>query len=233
MTKHGKDHGKLRYIFLLGFILSLAGVLLAQNTPNKVLMVNGKASGTVTQFGGHSYIDLETVAQITNGTLAVEPTRITLTIPEPTPAPAANPAPQPAPVAEGLSREFARAAISELAEIREWRGAIGTILTYGVAVVGTWPQDYRAHVETDLAQVAVNASTSADQSALQLLRNEFGFMEQWADEVVTARQSLNANKSVDPNAMQNDPTLAKVTSCGRFLNSMLVSGGFADDPSCH
>jgi len=165
--------------------------------------------GTVTQFGGHSYIDLETVAQITNGTLAVEPTRITLTIPEPTPAPAANPAPQPAPVAEGLSREFARAAISELAEIREWRGAIGTILTYGVAVVGTWPQDYRAHVETDLAQVAVNASTSADQSALQLLRNEFGFMDQWADEVVTARQSLNANKSVDPNAMQKRPHARK------------------------
>ena len=45
------------------------------------LFVNGKAAGTVTQVGGHSYIDLETVAQITNGTVTVEPNRILLNIP--------------------------------------------------------------------------------------------------------------------------------------------------------
>ena len=124
-----------------------------------------------------------------------------------------------------LSKEFTRSAIAELAEMREWRGAIGTILTYGVPVVGTWPQDYHDRVETNLAQVAVAASTAGDQDALQLLRNEFGNLSQWADGIVSARQSMDATNTVNPNYMQNDPLLAKISSCTNFLNSMLVSGG--------
>jgi hypothetical protein len=88
-------------------------------------------------------------------------------------------------------------------------------------------------VEADLAQTAVVASTAADQDALQLLRNEFENLSQWASDIVSARQSLNATKSVDPTAMQNDPALAKITQCSSFLSSMLVSGVFADNPSCH
>jgi hypothetical protein len=51
--------------------------------------------------------------------------------------------------------------------------------------------------------------------------------------VITTRQSLNATKSVDPNAMQNDQALAKVSDCSSFLSGVLVSGTFADSPSCH
>jgi hypothetical protein len=117
--------------------------------------------------------------------------------------------------------------------MREWRGAVGAILSYGSPVVGSWPQDYHDRVEADLAQTAVVASTAADQDALQLLRNEFENLSQWASDIVSARQSLNATKSVDPTAMQNDPALAKITQCSSFLSSMLVSGVFADNPSCH
>lgn len=231
MSNYGCHHRKLQYIFFLGLILSLAGALLAQNTTGKILVVNGKTTSAVMRIGEHSYIDIETLAQITNGTFTVEPDRIVLTIPGP--APAAPPSAPPAAAAEGLSREFARTAIAELAEMREWRGAIGTILTYGVPIVGTWPQDYHDRVETNLAQVAVTASTAEDQDALQLLRNEFGNMAQWAANVVATRQSLNATKTVDPNFMQNDQALAKISDCSRFMSSMLVSGVFSDSPSCH
>lgn len=234
MSNYRCHHRKLQYIFFLGLILSLAGVLLAQNTTGKILVVNGKNTRAVMQIGGHSYIDIETLAQITNGTFTVEPDRIVLTIPGAAPAaPPAPPSAPPAAAAERLSREFARTAIAELAEMREWRGAIGTILTYGVPIVGTWTQDYHDRVETNLAQVAVTASTVADQNALQLLRNEFRNMAQWAGEVVATRQSLNATKTVDPNFMQNDQALAKISDCSRFMSSMLVSGVFSDSPSCH
>jgi hypothetical protein len=33
--------------------------------------------------------------------------------------------------------------------------------------------------------------------------------------------------------LQNDATLAKINDCSRFLSSMLVSGSFADNQSCH
>ena len=226
-----KNPGKLPYIVLFGIILSLAGMLVAQSTPDRTLFVNGKSVGTVVQVGGRSYVDIDTVAQIMNGAVTVEANRILLVVPGRGPVQNSNAgAPQPA---QGLSREFARPAIAELAEMREWRGAVGAILAYGSPVVGTWPQDYHDRVEASLQQAAVAASTAADQDALQLLRNEFGNLSQWANDVVSARQSLDATKSVDPTAMQNDPALAKISNCSSFLSSMLVSGVFADDPNCH
>ena len=215
----------LQYVVLLGFVLSIAAVLLAQRAPNKTLVVNGETTGaTIMQINGRSYVDIETLAQITNGTVTVEPNRIVLTIP-------AGAAPPPAP--EGLSKDFASAAIAELAEMREWRGAIGTILTFGAPVVGTWPEDYRNRADADLMQAAVAASTASDQGALELLRNEFANLAQWASDVVTTRQTLNATKTVNPDIMQNDQALAKISDCSRFLGAMLVSGVFADNPSCH
>jgi hypothetical protein len=226
-----KNPGKLPYIVLFGFILSLAGMLLAQSTPDRTLFVNGKSAGTVVQIGGRSYLDIDTVAQIMNGTVTVEANRILLVVPGGGPVQNSNAGPPQHP--QGLSREFARSAIAELAEMREWRGAVGAILAYGSPVVGTWPQDYHDRVETNLQQAGVAASTAADQDALQLLRNEFGNLSQWTNDVVSARQSLDATKSVNPTTMQNDPLLAKITSCSSFLGSMLVSGVFADNPSCH
>jgi len=124
-------------------------------------------------------------------------------------------------------------AIAELAEMREWRGAVGTILSYNVPVVGSWPQDYHDHVEANLAQVGVAANTAADQEAMQLLRNEFSNQTTWASEVVGTRQSMNATNTVRPDTLQNDTALAKITNCSRFLNSMFISGSFSDDASCH
>jgi hypothetical protein len=88
-------------------------------------------------------------------------------------------------------------------------------------------------VRADLDQVNVAAATPGDEEALQLLENEFSNLSHWANDVVYARESLNATNSVRPNALQNDPNLAKIATCGRFLSSMIVSGTFADDQSCH
>jgi hypothetical protein len=227
MTKRSN----LLHFALIGLLLGVAGILFAQATPDRALFVNGKPSGTVTQVGGHSYIDIDTVAQITNGTVTVEPNRILLNIPTNETSSTPNPAPAQAP--QGLSKEFARAAIADLAEMREWRGAVGAILQYGSPIVGTWPQDYYNRVDADLMQAEVAATTAADHDAAQLLKSEFSNLSQWANGIISARQALDATNSVNPNALQNDPLLAKVSDCSRFLSSMLVSGNFSDDSSCH
>ncbi|HEV7969229.1 MAG TPA: hypothetical protein VGP19_16740 [Candidatus Acidoferrales bacterium] len=224
----------ISYFFLFGSILLCAGILLAQNTSDRALIVNGKPTGTVVQMGGHSYVDVETIAEFTNGSVTLEPNRVVLNFPSSESSAAANagsaPPPPPPP---GLSRNFASLAIAVLAEMREWRGAVGTILTYNVPVVGTWPQDYHDRVQADLEQAAVAASTADDQNALQLLENEFSNLSRWASDVVATRQSLNATKTVNPDVTQSDPTLAKIADCSRFLSSMLVSGVFNDNQSCH
>src|SRR5271163_2943754 len=75
-------HHSFRFCVRLGFFLAFAGSISAQTTPNKTLVVNGNSvEAVVLQIGGHSYIDVESLAQVTNGTVFIEPNRVVLTIP--------------------------------------------------------------------------------------------------------------------------------------------------------
>jgi hypothetical protein len=309
-------HRNFRICVRLGFFLAFAGSLSAQNTPNKTLVVNGKSvDAPVLQIGGHSYIDVESLAQVTNGTVFIEPNRVVLTIPvakstaaprvadtvaaqpaaattaavtapaaapavtasgEPVaidgPAPAiapaaaqpavtasvavatpadasapaaaattvatsaaAAPVDAPAPVQppSGLSRAFAVSAIAALADLREWRGAISAMITHGLAISDNWAQGYRDEAQSNLGKAEVAARTDDDRNALALLQNEAGSLTAWWDGVLAARQDLNGATTIDPDALKNDTALAKIRTCSQFLNSMLVSGAFSDDASCH
>jgi hypothetical protein len=225
----------LRRVFLrLGSLLAISAALFAQTSPNKVLVVNGRTvSGAIRQIDGHSYIDVDSLAQITNGTVSIETSRIVLTIPSSGSGSGATAANAPAQSVPGFSRAFATDAISELAEMREWRGAVAAMITYGGAVSETLAQDYQQRVQDGLAQTSVAATTDSDRSALQLLQGESDKLASWASGIVAARQAVSNPATVEPNALANDPALAKIRDCSQFLDSMLVSGSFADDASCH
>ena len=217
----------LQRLVLLGLAFSFVAVLFAQGPSGKKLLVNGKNTGvTVLQAEGRFYVDIETLARITRGTVTVEPTQIVLT------TPGANSDPSSPQTADVLSKEFVSAAIVALAEMKEWKGALRAMITYGFAVDGSWAQTYREQAETSLAQAAVEASTNADRSALQLLSNQFAHLAKWERDVFADREVLNGAETIDPNALQDDPALTKISSCGRFLNNMLVGRTFADNPSC-
>ncbi len=300
-TSHNANkHHYFRNFLWLGFLLALPGTLCAQTAPTattgatKTLVVNGKTvEAGARQIDGHSYVDVETLAELTNGAVFIEPNRVVLKIPASAsgsgPAPAATaaktttpaatttiapvatppvatatvavpasaatndavaaaaasatpvaaqaPAAAPAPVAvqppQGLSRTFASAAIAALADMREWRAAISTMITHGLAVSDGWAQGYRDQAQADLAQAEVAATTDADHNAVQLLRNEAGNLTSWTNGVLAARQNLNGAATIDPDALKNDTSLEKIRSCSQFLNSMLVSGDFTDNASCH
>jgi hypothetical protein len=142
---------------MLGLALSLAAGLSAQSAQTKTLVVNGKTvPAGVRQIDGRSYIDVETLVQATSGVVRVEANRVVLTIPaaSSSPAPARAPAGTPTSNSQELSRAFAVSAIGEVSEMREWRGAIGAMVTYGLAISGTWARDYRERARTGLGQVA-------------------------------------------------------------------------------
>jgi len=231
MTKHLN----LKTILSAGIVLSLAGVILAQTAANKTLVVNGNSAGAVVrEIDGHTYIEIEALARATNGAVTIEPTRVVLTIPvRISGAAVSTAAEQPARPTTGLSTEFKRAAISELAEMREWRGAVGAMITYGLAAGSATAQDYHSICEEGLSQASVVATTNSDISALQLLKGEYESLSAWANQVLADRKALNGARTIDPNSMANDPALAKITNCGRFLNTMIVSGAYVDDASCH
>ncbi|MGB8541799.1 MAG: hypothetical protein WCD49_09205, partial [Candidatus Acidiferrales bacterium] len=146
-------------------------------------------------------------------------------------AEAATPAPASPP--KGISRQFASVSVATLADMREWRGAISAMIRHGLAVSDAWAAGYRDQAQADLAQAEVAATTDDDRSALELLRNEESNLESWWNTVLGQRQDLNGASTIDPDALRNDPMLAKIRSCSQFLDSMLVSGAYTDNSACH
>lgn len=194
-------------------------------------MVNGRTvDRAVVQIDGHSYVDVDTFARIMNAHVTFESGRVILNVP------LTEAAAMPERTAPGLSKDFARAGVAQLAEMREWKAAIATAIRSGVAEgnwLGPWLRDHRVRAESSLSQSSLAASTESDQRALQLLKNELTKLGEWDSNTETTIHSLNADLSVNPTAALNDPLLQKISECSRFLTAMLVSGAFADSPSCH
>src|SRR5580704_11606568 len=230
MNQSGKF---LLFLLGLGIILSVCETV-AQDKPIRTLVVNGRTIETaVVEVEGRSYVDVEGLAQVIGGSVTFEPNQITLTLPEPapaaTPADASSAAPQ---AADDMSKQFQQLAVFTLAEMREWRGAISAFVTSGAPVVGTWPDDYHERVDNDLLQATLGASTVQDNQAVQLLQQEYALLSDWANQVLGERKAMDASRNIDPNSLQNDKALAKISKCGQFLSSMIVGGNFYDDSSC-
>jgi hypothetical protein len=236
MIQSGKRFLSLLSLGLsLGLILSVSETV-AQDTPSRTLIVNGQTlDAGVILVEGRSYVDIEGLAEGMGGSVTFEANQISLTIPGPPPsaAPQTPPSSTVPQTPEGMSKDFQKIAVFTLAEMREWKGAIGGVVTSGIPVVGTWSQDYHDRGEADLMQAALAASTEPDRQALQLLQQQFTRLTEWADTVLGEREALNADRTIDPNSLQKDQSLAKISQCGQFLSSMIVSGTFSNDSSCY
>src|ERR1700722_5525772 len=76
------QYRNLLFLGRIGLVLAIPGSLFAQGVPNKTLVVNGKTvEAAVRQIDGHSSVDVETIAQPTNGTFIVDPHQVVLNIP--------------------------------------------------------------------------------------------------------------------------------------------------------
>jgi hypothetical protein len=245
----GNRNGTLQSLALLAGMLSLAGSLWAQDAPKKILVVNGKTvDAVILEVEGRSYVDIQSLADNANGTVAFETDRVVMTLPAAgavvvaasAAAASAGPAtPEPvldsppAEIMQALTKGFAGAANATLENIKEWQGALGTMVTYGLAAGGSWAQNYHDRAVASLVQATAATSSDSDQSTLLLLNAEVDNLTKWAGDVFAERQALNAARTVDPNSLRNDPVLGKISDCATFLGAMIVSGVFSDNPSCH
>jgi len=211
--------------FALAIVLALPVLISAQSAPHpQTLVVNGQAGKTtVVQVNGRSYVDVEALAQIANGTVAFKDNQITLTVP---PSASGTAGQQSAP---GFSKEFLSAAIESIAEIREWRVGIATAIQNSISVTDSWVSAFQRQANDSLRQASVAAVTATDRAALQLLTNEYNNMRTWSDQLIAARKTL---QYMSPEDMNSDPLFQQVLTCSHSLASMVASGQFQDDPSC-
>jgi hypothetical protein len=213
-------------------VLAVPALALSQAVQQSgTLIVSGHSGqAPVLQINGRSYVDIEALARLTNGSLGFNGNQISLTLPAsaagtPTIAP---PAIQPA--SPGFSKDFLKAGIEEMTVIREWRGALVNAVQNGYPVTDEFVAGYRGQAATNLKLASVSASTDSDRNAFQLLSNEFDNMPKLSNKILSARKNMNY---ISPDALKDDPLDQKILTCARSLASMAASGQFQDDGSCH
>jgi hypothetical protein len=200
----------------------------AQQT--RTLIVNGQPGQvTVVQINGRSYVDLEALARIANGSLGFQGNQITLTLSGTANGPATAASSTTPPADPGLSRGFLKAGIEAMSLVREWHSALANAIKNGFPLAESWVSGYRSQAAAALRLASVAASTDSDRNAFQLMTNGFNFMDKLSNQYLAARQSLDY---ISPDALTNDPLDQKLLNCGHSLASMVATGQFVDDGSC-
>ena len=183
----------------------------------------------VTQIGGRPYVAVDALAQLMNGSLGYRGRQITLTLPGSTAATHALP-PAGQSANSAFSRDFLKATIETLSDIREWRSALLTAVEYGYKMTDTVLNDYEAPATKNLRIASVAATTDSDRNALRLLSREFDHMQELSTKILKARKNLSY---ISTDSLKKDPLDQKILKCARSLAAMAADGEFQDDGSCH
>ena len=210
-----------------------------QDQQRHIMVIEGQSGeASVVEIEGRAYVDVAGLTQIAHGSLSFKADRIVLSLPlsnagTPRTEPPAEPAHSPV-GSSGLSRNFMRAGIEEIATMRAWASTLAYAIQNGLPITEQWVTSSREQAAHDLRLAAVAVSTEPDRNALQLLTHEFEAVREWSNKLLQERKSMDTAKyAISTNALQDDPMSQKIISCGHFLATMLGSGSFEDDPSCH
>ncbi len=196
-----------------------AGTLMIAGQPDQAALV---------RMNGKSYVDIESLARITHGSVRFQGNQTILSLPgaatgsAPTAA-AANKPPE-------LSEGFLNAEIEALTQIREWRAALVNSVQNNYPVTDSWVGRLRRSAASKLQLAVAAATTEPDHEGLALLQNEFANMETMSDQFLQMQAKVNY---ISPDSFDSNSQDAKILSCERALISMASTKQFQDEPTCH
>lgn len=213
-------------------VLQGAGLAHTQQQPSSTFTVVGHSGNArVIQKDGHSYVDVEGLARITGGTVGFHGSQIVFTLPAPLVRPAVTAPASAPPEKTGFSRDFLRAGIEGMSQVREWRAAIENAVRTNNPVEDSWVAPLRRASETSIALAASTAATDSDRKAVPLLQNQLNNMRQLSDRLLDLRRSLTF---VGTDLLDNDPMDQRILACAQGLAAIAVPGGqFEDVAACH
>ena len=199
----------------------------SSQTPQKAttFTITGHAGeAKLLQINGKSYVEIETLARLTQGTLSFKANQTTLTLP-PMDAEAQASAPY---AKKGFSTAFVQAGIEEMSLIREWRIAIVNAVQNNTPVSEDWVSAHHRLADKTLALASAAASTDDDRSAFPLLTAEYNNMQKLSELYLALRKQASF---ISPDNF--DISLEEqILSCARGFVSMTENREFQDQASC-
>jgi len=185
---------------------------------------------TLVRINGKAYVDVESLARITHGSIKFQGSQTILTLPASGAVVETAPPPSASPARPHLSENYLAAQVGATAAIREWRAALVHAVENNAPVTEDWTGKLRRAAESQVQQAVAAATTDQDQRAINLLRNEFDNLEQLNDQFVTMH---NTASNISPDAFKDNALDAKIVGCERALEAMSGSKQFQDDATCH
>ena len=218
----------VRLLAKLAMLLALPIVAGAQTSQQAgTLAIAGQSDqAALLRINGKSYVDIESLARITHGSIRFQGSQTVLTLPASAGTPAAAALPSRPP---DLSAGFLNAEIEALTQIREWRAALVNAIQNNYPVAGNWVDPLHRSADAKLQLAVAAATTGPDQKAVELLKNEFTNMQQMSDQFL-AMHAKAAN--IAPDSLDKDPLNQKILDCSHALASMAATKQFQDEVSC-
>ena len=193
--------------------------------PITTLTVKGySGQAPVIQANGKSYVEIESLARLTNGTLSFQGNQITLALPAPGGGVAASTP------ADRLSKEFLRAVIEEMSAIGDWRTGLVSAVQSGNPITQEWADIHRRNANSRLSLASTAVTAEADRNFLALLRGEFNSIQALSDRYVALHKSQTF---VPPDSLDSDPLNQQIQNCAQGLAALTASGQFVDVAFCH
>jgi hypothetical protein len=224
---NGLSAGSLARLALLLALPVVAGAQTQQQAGT--LSIAGQPDqATLVRINGKSYVDIESLARITHGSVRFQGSRTILTLPAAAGATVTT-AVQPAEIPQ-LSEGFLGAEIEAQTQIREWRAALVNAVQNNDPVTDSWVGGLRRSADAKLQLAIAAATTDPDQKAVDLLRNQYAMMRQMSDQFLAMHTQANY---IAPDSFDNNALDQKIVSCGHALVTMAATKQFQDEPSCH
>jgi hypothetical protein len=123
--------------------------------------MSGPGSAPVIQVNGKSYVEIESLARLTNGSVSFQANRITLTLVTSVAIPLVAQTDQPA----RLSKDVLQAGIEEMAVIGEWRTALVNAVQNNNPITEDGLDGYRRNADSKLAVGSNNPDVHGNRLA--------------------------------------------------------------------
>jgi hypothetical protein len=207
-------------------LASLTGFGQVSSAGHTFAIAGHQGAAPVIQVGGKSYVSIEDITRLAQGSLSFNADQIVLTLA----APSGNGLPAAPQPRQGFSRDFVTSAIEAMSVIRELRIEIANAIQNNYPLSADWIADQSRKADTSLALVSAAITTEDDRSAYSLLTGQYANVRKLRDNFLAAKSQA---RYIDPNSVDSDPLNRQIMSCTHALQAMAAENKFSDEPSCH